>query len=91
METIFLSKCCKEKAVQDEKDDGTPIFTCMKCERDCEAEEVCAFCLGTGEIVVDEQVYPGEPHYAPIGTRECICKKIEREESRADDALQDRD
>ena len=39
-----------------------------------EEVEVCEFCGGTGEIVVDEQVYPGEPHMASIGTRTCICQ-----------------
>ena len=37
-------------------------------------EPVCEDCGGTGEVTVDEQVYPGEPHTAPIGTRTCHCQ-----------------
>lgn len=37
-------------------------------------EPECEHCGGTGEVTVDEQVYPGEPHTAPIGTRTCICR-----------------
>ena len=35
----------------------------------------CEFCGGTNgehhDIVTMEYVYPGEPHMAPIGTRDC--------------------
>lgn len=41
-------------------------------------EEVCEFCGGTGEINTMEQVYPNEPHYAPIGTEKCICQLDEK-------------
>lgn len=37
-------------------------------------EEVCAHCLGTGEVSIMDYVYPGEPHMAPIGTKRCICQ-----------------
>lgn len=37
--------------------------------------EVCAFCLGTGEVTTMEAVYAGESHQAPIGTKVCICQK----------------
>lgn len=40
-------------------------------------EEVCEMCGGTGEITVDEPVYAGEPHMAPIGTKPCICQTKE--------------
>lgn len=36
-----------------------------------EEEDVCETCGGTGVVSTMEQVYPGEPHYAPIG--ECAC------------------
>lgn len=40
--------------------------------------EVCAECLGTGEVTTMEAVYPNEPHQAPIGTKPCICQlKVE--------------
>lgn len=48
-------------------------------------DEVCEFCGGTGEITVDEQVYAGEPHYAPIGTRKCICQIEEHDGDGEDD------
>lgn len=44
-----------------------------------ESEEICEWCGGTGEVTTMEQVYPGEPHMADIGTRKCICQ-IEKEE-----------
>lgn len=34
----------------------------------------CEICQDTGEVTVDEYVYPGEPHTAPIGSRPCICR-----------------
>ena len=41
---------------------------------DLEKEDLeCEFCGGTGEVTVDEYVYPGEPHTAPIGSKHCIC------------------
>lgn len=36
-------------------------------------EELCEFCLGSGEVTTYEQVYPGEPHVADVGTETCIC------------------
>lgn len=39
-----------------------------------EAEDVCEYCGGTGEITTMESVYAGEPHQAPIGTQTCICQ-----------------
>lgn len=35
----------------------------------------CLECNGIGEIATMEQVYPNEPHYAPLGSRICpYCK-----------------
>lgn len=84
-ETIFLSKCCKEKAIADWIETpagGEPktVYTCTKCEKECEVDEVCAECLGTGEVTTMEYVYPGEPHMAPIGTKPCLCQIKEPDE-----------
>lgn len=48
-------------------------------------DEVCEFCGGTGEVTTMEQVYPGEPHYAPIGTQRCICQIEEHDGDGEDD------
>ena len=37
-------------------------------------QEMCDMCDGSGEIAAMEQVWPGEPHYAPIGTQKCLCQ-----------------
>lgn len=85
METIEVSACCHGDLVEDYKDnprdhhDPEPIYTCKKCKRECDVEEVCADCLGTGEITTMEQVYAGEPHMAPIGSRVCPCQNKEEE------------
>ena len=79
--TKTVSTCCKVKAIEDYKNnprdhhDPIAIYTCSKCKSECDVEdiEVCEHCDGTGEVSVDEQVYPGEPHTASIGTRKCIC------------------
>jgi len=44
---------------------------CFKEKEDKERVEVCETCGGTGEVDVDEQVYPGEGHMAPTGTEPC--------------------
>lgn len=80
METIFISKCCKEKAVADypvEEGNTNVVYACLKCENECEVEEVCADCLGTGEVTTIERVYAGEPHMADVGTAPCHCQKRE--------------
>lgn len=80
METIEVSACCKADLVEDYKDnprdhhDPIEIYTCKKCKKECEVEEVCADCLGTGEVTTMESVYAGEPHMAPIGTAKCHCQ-----------------
>lgn len=45
---------------------------------------VCEFCGNTREIVTSEQVYPGEPHMADIGTRVCSCAKDQHDDDRQD-------
>lgn len=59
----------------------TPLSMCCECEMlpsgqclGCGAnglEEPCETCGGEGEVSTMEQVYPGEPHMAPIGTAPC--------------------
>ena len=46
-------------------------------ERQEEKEVVCPECEGTGEIRIQSQVYPGEPHMADLGdTIPCpVCKQ----------------
>lgn len=46
METITISKCCK--AGVDELENEK--FECWDCGKECEVEEVCEECRGTGEI-----------------------------------------
>jgi hypothetical protein len=83
---IEVSKCCRANPIEDFKDnprdhhDPEPVYTCSKCKQECEVEEVCEECLGTGEVTVDEQVYLGEPHAAPIGTEKCRCRLTEETE-----------
>ena len=85
MSTIEVSSCCKAPLVEDYRDnprdhhDPIEIYTCEKCKKECEVEEVCEDCLGTGEVDTMEQVYANEPHTAPIGTRACHCQAREEE------------
>ncbi len=73
-ETTLISKCCQSEVEEHLIGDET-AYQCNACENRCEVEEVCADCLGTGEVTVMERVYAGEPHMAPIGTRTCHCRK----------------
>lgn len=41
---------------------------------------VCPICGGSGEVSIMEAVYPGEPHMAYIGTRQCECQLIEEDQ-----------
>lgn len=70
METVFISKCCKVEVLDDGLGGKEAIF-CPKCEEPCEREEVCAECLGSGEVTTMERVYPNEPHMAPVGSEPC--------------------
>lgn len=79
-ETVEVSDCCHADLVEGYKNnprdhhDPIEIYTCSKCGKECEVEEVCAFCRGEGEVTTMEQVYPNEPHYADVGTRKCVCQ-----------------
>lgn len=46
----------------------------MNENKEEEVEEVCSICHDTGEVACMESVYPGEPHMADVGTRECECR-----------------
>ena len=87
METIYLSKCCRKEAVADYNEvTKKTIYTCLKCEKECEAEEVCAECWGEGEVTTMEEAHPGEPQtLAPIGTAPCPMCRPQHEEDDMDD------
>lgn len=74
----FKSKCCGVEAVEDFKDnprdhhDPIEIYRCNLCHKECEVDEVCDECFGTGEISVDES--DGEGHTTRgTGTEKCRC------------------
>ena len=74
MEKTFISKCCKAEVKYIE---NFNVYECSKCHNwhtKGGVEEVCAHCLGTGEVSSMEQVYPNEPHRADIGTQKCVCQ-----------------
>lgn len=79
MTTKLISKCCKADALEDVKTnpkdhhDLIDIYICEKCKQECEVDEVCDICEGTGKVSVSEQVYPNEPHMADIGEGPCEC------------------
>lgn len=57
------------------EEDGQRVWCeCGMLPSECMCEKYnCDICHDTGEVTVDEQVYPGEPHTAPIGTAPCEC------------------
>ena len=76
METTEISVCCRTEVTEDYKPDtrdkyeDIDIYICNKCKQECKVETVCADCLGTGEIVYDED--DGEGHLQRgVGTRKC--------------------
>jgi hypothetical protein len=77
METKEVSNCCKAELVEGYKDnprdhhDPIAIYRCAKCKKECDVEDVCAECGGSGEVSTMEAVYAGEPHMAPIGSAIC--------------------
>jgi len=81
---IEISKCCKNSVYEDFRDnprdhhDPIEIYRCSKCNLECEIEEACELCLGTGEVSVDES--DGEGHIMRgVGTRKCECRLQEDE------------
>lgn len=65
---------CTGKPAYDLEDYYTPLNQRQRPDMIEEKKFNCEMCEDTGEVTVDEQVYPGEPHTAPIGTRKCICQ-----------------
>lgn len=39
----------------------------------CEPDEDCVYCGGTGRLVDAQCVYPGEAHWALVGSSPCVC------------------
>jgi hypothetical protein len=80
-----ISQYAKQNGADlDEQDEIQEDTTSMEEKLEAlDEEEVCELCGGTGEVTTSEQVYPGEPHMADIGTRKCICQL--KEESDMDD------
>jgi len=85
-EMITVSTCCKEEAFEDFKEnprdhhDPIEIYTCSKCKKECDVEDVCAYCYGEGEYSVDES--DGEGHIMRgVGTQKCVrepdCEPVE--------------
>lgn len=80
---VEVSKCCHAEIEEHLVGDETAT-KCTSCEKICDTEEVCEYCLGTGETTEMERVYPGEPHMAPIGTRKCMCQLRESDDNEGD-------
>lgn len=84
METIEVSKCCLAEPIEDHRTDWRDhhnqidIYTCSKCKNECEVEEVCAFCLGDGEVSTDETDSDGNVMQG-VGTQKCVCRIDEEE------------
>lgn len=85
METVEVSKCCRADLVEDFKEnprdhhDPIEIYTCSKCKKECEVEEVCAYCFGEGEYPVDES--DGEGHtMRGVGTQKCHCRNRDEDD-----------
>ncbi len=81
-DTILISQCCNKEVSEDykqspyDKNEDIDIYVCSKCKRECLVNEVCAYCLGTGEESLDED--DGEGHLMKgVGSKKCIhCKNI---------------
>jgi len=73
-ETTLISKCCEAETWELSGGIGR---RCLRCKKVCATEEVCAYCLGTGEVSTD--VDDGEGHMMHgVGTEKCICQ-VEQE------------
>lgn len=69
MDTTFISKCCKREA----KEEGTIAYICTNCCKPCAVDEVCAQCLGSGEVSTDERDSDGNWQRG-VGTEKCECQ-----------------
>lgn len=64
-----VSQCCGEPVIAMH---GTEI--CSHCNLECLVEQVCADCMGTGYLPVDED--DGEGHItAGTGSKPCHCQE----------------
>ena len=76
---IDVSTCCKATPVEDFRDnprdhhDPIEIYTCSECKKECDIEEVCEFCLGTGEIIEDGRDSSGNIERG-VNSRRCVCR-----------------
>lgn len=77
METTLISKCHSVE-VAERYDESGLFHTCSKCYMVCEVEEVCAFCLGDGEVSTDETDSDGNVEQG-VGTQKCVCRIDEEE------------
>lgn len=74
MGTVIISKCCRAEVRETDVPEEVYFYTCEKCNKECDTEEVCEFCLGEGEYATDES--DGEGHIQRgVGTQVCrACK-----------------
>lgn len=72
-ETIQVSKCCKAHYVEHQDSHGKDFFVCVACKGTCEITEVCAYCLGTGEVDKDETDSDGNVARGTL-TEKCVCQ-----------------
>ena len=69
-ESLKKSICCN--------DDMSGGVQCLNCGADGRKKFECETCEDTGEVSTMEQVTPGEPHMADVGTEPCPdCKNNE--------------
>ena len=83
-ETVLISKCCR-RAVGLREDDAGDWHSCYGCGKECETDEVCAYCLGKGFVAVDETDQDGNIARG-VDTEKCVCQLREPDE---DDGRQD--
>lgn len=69
---IEITTCCKGTPIEAFKDNPRdhhnpePIYVCSKCGKECQIEEVCEDCLGTGVVI--------EGEHDDIREKKCHCK-----------------
>lgn len=82
---IDVTSCCKKATFSEDyrtnmRDHHDPIaiYVCSECKQECEIEEVCQFCFGTGEIN-----YPAENRGGEIvepDSRPCVCQNRDEDD-----------
>lgn len=74
---IEVSVCCKATPIEDTKEnprdhhDPIEIYRCSKCHKECEVEEVCELCNGTGVVDKDERDSDGNIARG-VGSEPCM-------------------